>query len=108
MTDSTDYFNELQQRIDEAIAKNKPYNHYVKKQIELLKDSHAEFMAKVKRDGLDINQVNIGEIEIRQFSAMKALAEKAGLPTDEYDELIKNVKIRILGEENYKKFFEQN
>lgn len=107
MTNSTDYFNKLQQRIDKAIAENKPYDHYVKKQIQLLKDAHDEFIATVKKDGLDINQPNIGEIEVRQYSAMKALAKKIGLPVEEYDELIKSVKIRVFGEENYKRFFEK-
>lgn len=107
MTNSTDYFNTLQQRIEKAIAENKPYDHYVKKQIELLKNAHDEFIATVKKNGMDINQANIGEIEVQQFSAMKALAKKIGLPVEEYDELIKNVKIRVLGEENYKRFFEQ-
>lgn len=108
MTNSTDYFNKLQQRIDKAIAENKPYDHYVKKQIQLLEDAHDEFIATVKKDGLDINQPNIGEIEVRQYSAMKALAKKIGLPIQQYDELIKQVQIRILGEEGYEKLIGKN
>ena len=37
---------------------------------------------------------------------MKALAQSIGLAYDKYDELIKASRIRVLGEENYKIFFE--
>ena len=93
--------------MEKAIAENKPIDHYVKKQIQLLEEAHDEFISTAKFKGFDMQSPQIGEIEIQQFSAMKALAQKIGLPVDKYDELIKNVKIRILGEENYKNFFEK-
>jgi len=99
------YFNRLQQKIEQARLENKPYLHYVKKQIELLENAHDEFVARATKEGLDINTPNIAEIEVKQYSAMRALAEKSGLPVEKYDELIKKVQIRIFDEENYENFF---
>ena len=107
MNKSTELFNLIQKKMEKAIAENKPIDHYVKKQIQLLQEAHDEFISTAKFKGFDMQSPQFGEIEIQQFSAMKALAQKIGLPVEEYDELIKNVKIRILGEENYKKFFEK-
>ena len=107
MNKSTELFNLIQKKMEKAIADNKPIDHYVKKQIQLLQEAHDEFISTAKFKCFDMQIPQVGEIEIQQLSAMKALAQKIGLPVEEYDELIKNVKIRILGEENYKKFFEK-
>lgn len=107
MNNSTELFNQIQKRIEQALAENKPIDHYVKKQIKLLQEAHDEFISTAKIKGYNMQSPQVGEIEIQQFSAMKALAQKIGLPVQEYDELIKNVKIRVFGEENYKKFFEK-
>ena len=101
-----EFFNNLQKKIDLAQQENRPIDSYVRKQIELLKESHDEFMYQAKEAGHDLNSPQVGEIEVEQFSAMKALAQKIGLPIEEYDEMIKKVQIRVLGEENYKRFFE--
>ena len=58
-------------------------------------------------DGCELTNQKLGEIEVRQYSVMKQLAKRAGLPVEEYDEYIKKVRIRIFGEENYKRFFEE-
>ena len=102
------YFNRLQQMIEQAQKDNKPYSHYIKRQIELLENAHDEFVARAQKEGYDMNNVNVAETEIKQFSAMRALAEKAGLPVEKYDELIKKVQIRIFGEENYENLFGKN
>ena len=101
------YFNRLQKQIEKAELENKPINGLVKQQIQLLQDAHDEFVSTAKNRGYDLSNPQVGEIEIRQYSAMKQLAQKIGLPVEQYDELIKNVKIRVFGEENYKRFFEQ-
>ncbi|MGN0031036.1 MAG: hypothetical protein ACI37Q_03680 [Candidatus Gastranaerophilaceae bacterium] len=100
-----DYFNRLQLKIEQAQADNKPFLHYVKRQLELLEEAHDEFVAKAQKEGFDINAPKVGEIEVQQYSAMRALAEKWGLPSEKYDNLIKNVQIRIFGKENYENFF---
>lgn len=100
------FFIKLQQKIETAQKENKPIKNLVKQQIKLLQEAHDEFVLNAKNREYDHSDPIVGEIEIRQYSAMKQLARKIGLPLEEYDELIKNVKIRVLGEENYKRFFE--
>lgn len=100
------FFNRLQQQIEKAELENKPIQGMVKQQIKLLQQAHDEFVSTAKREGYDMRNPQVGEIEVRQYSAMKQLAQKIGLPVDEYDNLIKQVKIRVFGEENYKRFFE--
>ena len=102
------FFEMLETKIKKAVAENRPIDDYVKKQIDLLKESHDEFISVAKKQGHDINSPQVGEIEVQQYSAMKSLAQKIGLPVEEYDELIKKVKIRVFGEENYKRFFENS
>lgn len=99
-------FRELQLQIEKAQLENKPIDNYVKQQIELLKTAHDEFIQEAKQQGYDINTPSIADIELQQYYAMKQLAQKIGLPLEEYDALIKNVKIKVLGKENYKRFYE--
>jgi len=99
-------FQFLQNKIDEAQKQNQPVNDYVRKQIEVLQDAHDEFVATAKKQGYDMKNPKVGDIEVQQYSAMKQLAQKIGLPVEKYDDLIKDVRIRIFGEENYKRFFE--
>lgn len=103
---SEQFFKRLQQQVEKAELENRPIQNLVKQQIKLLQEAHDEFIATTKNKGYSLQNPQIGEIEIQQFSAMKALAKKIGLPVEEYDDLIKNVKIRVFGEENYKRFFE--
>ena len=35
---------------------------------------------------------------------MKALAKKIGAPVDKYDDVMKQIQIRVLGEDGYNKF----
>ena len=106
-TPSEKFYNRLQKKIDKAISENKPYDKYVRQQIKILEDYHDEFVASAERHGVNMNKPAIADFEIRQYSLMKALAEKIGLPAEKYDELIKNVKARIFGEENLNKLPEQ-
>lgn len=101
------FYNKLEKKIQLAIQENKPIKSLVEQQIKLLQEAHDEFISAAKIKGYNMQSPQVGEIEIQQFSAMKALAQKIGLPVQEYDELIKNVKIRVFGEENYKRFFEK-
>lgn len=77
------------------------------KQIKLLKYAHEDFFDMAKSQGYSLNDPKLGEIEVQQYCAMKQLATKIGLPTQDYDEKIKAIRIRIFGEENYKRFFEE-
>ena len=100
-------YRQLQQQIEAAEKVGKPVVDLVKKQIALLKDTHDVFVKEALDQGYELTNQKLGEIEVRQYSAMKQLAEKVGLPVEEYDEYIKKVRIRVFGEENYKRFFEE-
>lgn len=103
----TDYIKFLQDKITLAQKENRDPRAYVQKLIEQLEDTHDEFIHAAQQKGHDINSEAVGQIEVEQYSAMKALAIKFGLPAEEYDEKIRQVRIRIFGEENYKRFFEE-
>ena len=100
-------FKLLQEQIETAEKKGEPIDDYVKQQIDLLKASHDEFIKTALEQGYELNNPRLGDIEVGQYAAMKKLAQKIGLPTEEYDNHIKEVRIRIFGEENYKRFFEK-
>ena len=107
MNKNSDLFNRLQKQIEAAEKSGLPINKLVRQQIDILKSSHDEFIKSAKENGYDMNNLHIGQIEVQQYAAMKQLAKKIGLPVEEYDKLIKDVQVRILGEENYKRFFNQ-
>ena len=99
-----DFFYNLQKKIDLAVKENRPIDSYVKKQIELLEQSHDEFVHQVQAQGYDLASPSVAEIELQQYSAMKALAKKIGAPVDKYDDVMKQIQIRVLGEDGYNKF----
>lgn len=107
MNDNSNLFMMIQKQIEAAEKAGQPIKTFVKQQIELLKDSHDEFIKTAQKQGYDLTNPRVGDIEVQQYTAMKQLAQKIGLPVDEYDKLIKAVRIRIFGEENYKIYFEK-
>lgn len=99
----------LEYKIKEAEANNEHIDSYIKKEIQWLQNELNKFIQVSKEQGKDIEtDFEIAEIEIKQYATMKQLAQKAALPVEPYDELIKQVQIRIFGEENYKNFFGEN
>ena len=83
----------------EKIGKTPSKVLYIK-QIELLEKAHKEFIEKAVQHGYDLQaNLDILETEIKQFSAMKQIARKAGFPTEKYDKYIKESRIRVYGKE---------
>lgn len=103
---TSEMFQFLQNEIEKAEKENKPIKDYVEKQIDVLQKVHDEFIEMAKAEGYEMNNSRVGEIEVQQYAVMKRLAQNIGLPVEKYDNLIKEVRIRIFGEENYKNFFE--
>lgn len=104
-SDITNKFRQLQSKIEAAEKTGESIVPYVKEQIALLWKAHDEFISLATSQGYSLNDFKLAEIEIQQFSAMKSLAAKIGESTEEYDNHIKQCKIRVFGEENYKRFF---
>ena len=101
------FFNFFEEKIERAIKENRPIDDYVNKQIQLLMEAHDNFIISAKRKGYDVeHDVRVGEIEVKQYAAMLQIAKKWGMPTERYENLIKEVKIRIFGKENYTRFFD--
>ena len=101
MKDNPTRFREIQKLVEETEAKGESITLLVREQIALLRDSHDEFIKMAQAAGQDLSNPRVGDIEVAQYSAMKQLAAKIGDPTEEFDELIKSVRIRIFGETNY-------
>ena len=98
-----DYSKEMKDIFDQIAAfekagKNPAYLY--KKQIGILEKAHEDLINNAKAQGYDINSnLHILELEIKQFTAMKQLAAKVNFPTDKYDRMIREARVRVLGEE---------
>lgn len=97
---------ELEQKIKLAQKNGSPIKEFILREIELLEQSIEQFVAQMGKENR-LNDINIASIEIRQYATIRELAKKINIPYEKYDNLIKNVKIRIFGEDNYDKFFEE-
>lgn len=94
----------LECKIKQAEAEGMPVDNFIKREIVLLQNSLDMFLKEMESKGRR-EDFDIAEIEIRQYAAMKQLAQKINHPCDIYDEKIKQVQIRVFGEEGYKQFF---
>jgi hypothetical protein len=99
-------FDVLQKKIELAEKANQPVESYVRQQIELLEAAHDEFISQAQHEGYSLEHPRVGEIEIQQYNAMKQLAKKIGIPYEKYDELIREVQVRIFGEDITKQYFD--
>lgn len=98
--------HELNTKIELAEQKGSVPRELYIRQIELLKTAHDEFIKTAIKKGYDLNtNLDIMEIEIKQYSAMKQVAEKINAPTKEYEDAIHSVRIRVLGEETVRQHF---
>ena len=71
-----------------------------------MESAHSEFISKAQSAGYDLdNSVDILEVEVKQFSAMKQVAQKIGMDTKKYDNLIRDARIRVFGEEAVNQVF---
>lgn len=97
---------QLNKKIREAEAKGLVPKILYIKQIELLEKAHKEFIKRSIEEGYNLsNNLDILEIELKQFGAMKQIAKKLGISTQKYDNYIKEARIRVLGKEATETFF---
>ena len=70
-----------------------------KRQLEILEYAHEDFIKRAQKAGYNLHSnLEVMEVEIKQISAMKQIAQKAGMDTDNYEKRIEDVRIRVLGE----------
>lgn len=98
---------ELAEKIKQAEAQGKPVEKYILRQIEILQHSITIFLAEMEKEGR-LDDIQTVEIEIRQYSVMRNLAQKINQPVEKYNELIKNAQCRVFGKENWENFFSSN
>lgn len=94
----------LEEKIKLAEQNGQPIEKYILREIEILQTAIDTFVVQAK-EKKNLDEFDIGEIEIRQYAFMRQLAQKINHPTEKFDTAIKNVKIRLFGEENYDIFF---
>lgn len=94
----------IEQQIKQAEAQGQPIEKFVLREIEILQQTIDTFVNKMSKEGR-LEDAQIASIEIRQYAAMKQLAQKINLPYEQYDKHIKAIQCRIFGEENWETFF---
>lgn len=99
-------FMQIQHKLERARQNGESIVPYVKAQIRLLESSHEEFLKQAVGEGYPLSHPRLCKIEIEQYSAMIQLAENAGLDTKKYNDKIKEIRIRVFGKANYKRFYE--
>ncbi len=102
----SDEYSQILTKIDEAKKTGRPTAPYVRRQIELLQEAHDTLIRNVKSQGYDLRNFRVAQREIQIYAGMKQLAEEIGDPVQQYDERIKEIQIRVMGEENYRRFFD--
>ena len=94
----------LEEKIKLAEQNGQSIEKYILREIEILQNAIDTFVKQAKeRNNLD--EFDIGEIQIRQYAMMKQLAQKINYSTEEFDEEITKIKKNLFGEENYNNFF---
>ena len=95
---------EIARQVIEREKKNQPIDKLVKEQIAIMEQNHDAFVKQAQEEGID----NIGraKIEVQLYSNIIAWAKKIGLPTDKYDKAIRDIRVKFLGEENTKKYYD--
>lgn len=102
MEDYSRLINDIQAKVEIAQKKHEPVQHYIAQQISLLKQAQQEFVKEASKQGLTIkNNLQVAEVVLRQTFAMRELAEKAGLPIEEYVKKIEQIRRESLGNDVY-------
>lgn len=89
---------QLQNQVENAQKLKQPIDQFVKQQIKLLEKTHDEFVSSALSKNADIeNDLRFTDVCIKQLQAIASLCKKIGLPTEKYDNKIREIRIRNLG-----------
>ena len=95
---SQNLYTQLQQQVEKAQKLNQPIDSFVKQQIKLLEETHDEFVSSALAKNKDLEtDLGFTEIRIKQLQAIVSLCKKIGLPTEKYDNQIREIRIKNLG-----------
>ena len=88
----------LQQQVERAERLNQPIADLVKQQIKLLEETHDDFVKSALSKNKDLeSNLEFSGVRIKQLQAIASLCRKIGLPTEKYDNQIREIRIRNLG-----------
>ena len=103
---SKELYIELEEKVTQAEANGDPIEELVKEQIELLWQLYEYFVKTSLEQNPKIeNSMSYQEIKITQLLAIVELCKKIGIDSDKYETMIKEIRLQLLGEEMYAKFF---
>ena len=85
---------------------NFPIKQQCTEAIACLERAHEMFVQRATNEGYSLQDYRLGEIEIKQYSAMKQMAIKGGLPHEQYNLRIREVRVRLFGEQMVKDNFD--
>ena len=89
---------QLQRQVEKAQKANQPIEELVRQQIKLLENTHDEFVFSALAKNKDLEtDLGFTEIRIKQLQAIVSLCKKIGLPTEKYDNQIREIRIKNLG-----------
>lgn len=89
---------QLQQKVETAQKLNKPVEGYIKQQIKLLEEVHDNFVKNALEKNSDlVNNLGFSEIRIKQLQAIISLCKKIGIPTEKYENRIREIRVYHLG-----------
>ena len=94
---------QLVQQMQDAERQNKPIDKIVNQHINLLEEFHDVFVKKADRENYAPLDKVSGEVKI--YSNMKVLAKKIGLPVEEYDKKIFELRCKIFSPDAVKQLF---
>jgi len=104
ISESQKIFMELQNKINKAEKSKQPIEHFVKQQIKILESIHDSF-SKTSKSNTIQEHIAISETKIKQLYVIINLCKKIGLPTNKYEEKIRQIRIKDLGAEFVKQNF---
>ena len=104
---SRNLYIKLQKQVEIAQKLNQPIDNLVKQQIQLLEKVHDEFVSSTlaKNKDLEFN-LDFAGTRIKQLQAIASLCKKIGLPTDKYENQIREIRIQTLGVDFVKKHYD--
>ena len=103
---SKELYRELEEKVTQAEANGDPIEELVKEQIELLWNLYEYFVKTSLEQNPKIeNSMSYQEIKITQLLVIVELCKKVGMASDKYETMIKEIRLKLLGEEMYAQFF---
>ena len=94
---------EIAKQVMEAEKLRQPIEGLVREQIRIMESHHDEFVKQATDEGID--NLSRAKIEISLYNNIRVWANKIGLSTEKYDNAIREIRVKFLGEHDTKKYY---